>query len=274
MSTRAVGAISALVLMLPVTVCADPPAPRAPRSEAVAALLADIERHLAVDDTRDAISPRSLPPSLTARIIALSRTLEASVHSRIAKTRPSVANALRGRLLRGLASLPVDCRDAVRHGDFSHADLRGAKLAGVNLAERLRALSFSDAYRSRPYLAGENLFTLDWSGIRLRAAHMEKSDLHGANLGQADLRAANWNAANLSRAVLNRANLSDATLVGALLSGARLVGADLRNADLRHADLRGANLTRADLRGTRLIGADLRGAILNDVTRDGEGSGE
>ena len=95
------------------------------------------------------------------------------------------------------------------------ADLRGAKLRGVDLSEA-------------------NL-----SGADLRGAKLRGVDLSEANLSEADLRGADLSGANLREAKLRIADLSGANLRGVDLSEANLSGANLRGADLRGASLRG-----------------------------------
>ena len=106
--------------------------------------------------------------------------------------------------------LNADCEGwETMKADFSHCDLSGAYLRGVNL---------SDAYLSDADLSGAYLRDADLSG-----AYLIYADLGGAYLCGAYLRDANLIGVNLSGADLSGADLSDADLSGANLSGAKEV---------------------------------------------------
>ena len=163
--------------------------------------------------------------------------------------------------------------EEIRKGDFSHANLRGARIAGEDLLPRMEGKTFSQVYESREYLEGEGLFSAVLRGVKLRGADLTGADLHRVDLSRAvleqavllrsDLRGAVLNQADLQRADLEGADLREAGLFRANLSGACLRTARLEGARLRESSLRGADLRGARVRGADLQGADLEGAIVD-----------
>ena len=153
---------------------------------------------------------------------------------------PKLTPRQRGQLLQSVLTLRVNISEAVQSVSFSDADLRGARLAGKSLAERLEGKNFVESYADREYQSGVGVTTADLSGVDLRRSMMDGVDLHGADLSGARLVATSLRHANLQGTILN--------------------GADLRSADLRGADLRGAYLTNAKLDGVQIVGAKLDGA--------------
>lgn len=127
----------------------------------------------------------------------------------------------------------------------------------------------------RANLEGRGLAGMNFPGIVLRAASLDRVDLKEAVLPGGDFSHASMERADLSAAILENAQLirvmlSGATLIGTVLTGANLNGADLSGADLSNADLswtnlRDANLLGADLSGANLNGADLSGADMTQA---------
>ena len=179
----------------------------------------------------------------------------------------------RGRWLLLLLESSRDMSEEIRRGDFSHANLRGARIAGEDLLSRMEGKTFSQVYQSREYLEGEGLFSAVLRGVRLYGADLTGADLHRVDLSRAvleqavllgsDLRGAVLNEADLQRADLEGADLRKAGLFRANLSGACLRRARLEGARLRESSLRGADLRGARVRGADLQGADLEGAIVD-----------
>jgi uncharacterized protein YjbI with pentapeptide repeats len=112
------------------------------------------------------------------------------------------------------------------------------------------------------------------SGINLRFAKFDISDLTGCNLSGADLTESELGGvcmddANLSRANLTGANLYRTHLHCADLSYANLSGVEtycgMIGANLTGAILRNANLEKSVMRNTNLTSADLTNAILGSI---------
>jgi uncharacterized protein YjbI with pentapeptide repeats len=179
----------------------------------------------------------------------------------------------RGRRLLLLLESSQNMSEEIRKGDFSHANLRGARIAGEDLLSRMEGRTFSQVYQSREYLEGEGLFSAVLRGVRLYGADLTGADLHRVDLSRAvleqavllgsDLRGAVLNQADLQRADLAEADLRKAGLFRANLSSASLRRARLEGARLRESSLRGADLRGARVRGADLQGADLEGAIVD-----------
>ena len=150
------------------------------------------------------------------------------------KTRPDVQ----------AAAWVIGRRDA--ESDKRQIDLTGAILAhaildGAYLTTRRPQVTPGPGGR-QAWFAGA-----DFTGAKLKWAHLDHADLTGAHLNGAYLD----NGTHLHRAILDHADLTGAHLNGVDLTGADLTGADLNGADLTGADLTGADLTGADLRGAR-----------------------
>ncbi len=179
----------------------------------------------------------------------------------------------RGRRLLLLLESSGDMSEEIRKGDFSHADLRGARIAGEDLLSRMEGKTFSQVYQSREYLEGKGLFSAVLRGVSLHGADLSGADLHRVDLSRAvleqavllrsDLRGAVLNQADLQRADLEGADLREASLFRANLSGACLRTARLESARLRESSLRGADLRGARVWGADLQGVDLEGAIVD-----------
>ncbi|HVS72488.1 MAG TPA: pentapeptide repeat-containing protein [Phycisphaerae bacterium] len=157
------------------------------------------------------------------------------------------------------------------HGDFRHALLKGANLAGATLSH----VNFDHAILSGACLEKANLSGTCFHNASLVGASLEAALLEGASFAGADLtgcKGANcdWRGANLDAAILAGAGLRrcnfeamaigepcfmGAELKGALFTGSEIGGGDFSDANLRNAGLADIRWPEADLRG-----ADLRGA--------------
>lgn len=120
----------------------------------------------------------------------------------------------------------------LRGADLCEANLRGAKLSGVDLR-----------------------------GATLLLANLRETELIGSRLQGADL-----SSADLRDAVL------PAELFGSPsgLQGAKLVNANLRGTELTRSELQGADLSSAYLQGAKLSNANLQGAYLHNARFDSE----
>ncbi|CAM5656338.1 hypothetical protein GCM10010329_11850 [Streptomyces spiroverticillatus] len=99
----------------------------------------------------------------------------------------------------------------------SHADLRGARLAGEDLSHRdFSGVDLTGADLTDATLVGANLTRADLTDARLTGARLDRADLTGANLTGADL----------SRARLTRARIADVTLTGSRWIRAALIDAE------------------------------------------------
>jgi uncharacterized protein YjbI with pentapeptide repeats len=167
-----------------------------------------------------------------------------------------------------------------RHGHAAtglHTDLKGAKLDGLNLANRrLNGINFTGAS-----LVGATLFGSNLSQARLYGVDLRRSDLRNANMTGADLRGALLNRANLSYARLDKADMRAASMLktgpdGLLIvdqlesfngkRGASRVGVDFTNCSMKGVSFGGAQLQGADFSGALLEDAVFRGAKLIDTT--------
>ncbi|MCX5201850.1 TIR domain-containing protein [Streptomyces sp. NBC_00237] len=100
----------------------------------------------------------------------------------------------------------------------SHADLRGARLAGEDLSHRdFSGVDLTGADLTGATLVGVNLTRADLTGARLTGARLDRADLTGADLTRADL----------SRARLTRARIADVRLSGSRWVRAALIDAEL-----------------------------------------------
>ena len=159
--------------------------------------------------------------------------------------------------------------------DFSHADLRGAKLYGI-----------------------------DFSGANFHRANLSEADLEWSLFYKADLSYTHLNDANLSESCLNEADLSWTTcthaemirtkLIGvdftrAMFIGCNLIGADLsgsnhhlasfyacelddtdfRNGKFSNTRLANSNLTKANFKDTNVSNVDFEGCILIETQFEG-----
>ena len=156
----------------------------------------------------------------------------------------------------------------ISHRDFYGADLRSARLAGVNgQGANLDEALLGSADLSGAQLADAILTDADMRAAVLQGAQLQRANLEDALLGLADLTGADLSdarleGADLRGAVLNGANLQRANLEGAVLTMADLTGANLTEANLTGTDLRAAILTGANLCGAKLDGAKLDGTRL------------
>lgn len=112
------------------------------------------------------------------------------------------------------------------------ADLRGAKLGGVDL----QGASLRGAKLDRAILTGALLY-----GAHLEGAFLQQADLRATRLVGTFLLGAHLKQARLQGAYLNGVNLSRADLTGACLEKAYLNGANLNGATLYEAYLFNAN---------------------------------
>jgi hypothetical protein len=97
-----------------------------------------------------------------------------------------------------------------------------------------------------------DLHGIDLSGINLVGDDFAHADLTGANLSNVS-----FEGLNFTRAVLTGANLERARLTGVDFTGANLDGANLSHAVITGVDLAGASLKGADTDGLHLIGSTL-----------------
>ena len=118
-------------------------------------------------------------------------------------------------------------------------------------------------------LSGANLRGAQLEGADLRGAQLEEAKLFRARLTEANLSGAQLKGAKLGQAWLERANLSRAKLEGVDLNDAELERANLYQAQLTEADLRGAWLVRVNLSGARLDGVNLRDIVLGNKHHTG-----
>ncbi len=142
------------------------------------------------------------------------------------------------------ASLADLVEKAVRsQADLSHADLRGATLAGRDL---------SGARLMQADLSGANLVRTDLTAASLRGARVVSANLFGAVLKKANLAGANLEDSDMRNVNAVWAFMPNATLSEANLSGANLSGANLSGANLFETILAGANLSGAYMAGASL----------------------
>lgn len=134
------------------------------------------------------------------------------------------------------------------NADLRRADLRRAHLGGASLKNG----DLTDAMISQAYLGSSN-----FDGAVLTRAFLGSSDLIEASLVRATLMKTSLTEARLFCTKLTNANLTNANLVGAMLHRADLSSTNLTNASLAGADLKYASLARADLSGALLIGTSL-----------------
>ena len=127
--------------------------------------------------------------------------------------------------------------------ELHHADLSGAYLPSVNLAQA-------------------NL-----GGANIRGAYLEGANLSGAYLQSAELNRTNLIHANLTRAQVLSADLSGVIAQSANFSGANLGGANLSDAEMRWANMSESNIGIANLSNTALEGVNLSGAVFGKGTR-------
>lgn len=209
--------------------------------------------------------------------------------------------------------------------DLSGADLRGASfvgaiLIGTNfrgaLTDETSLIPGIDTSTLRQQalrteqeidLSGQDLRSMNFSGMDFRHVSLVDADLRGSNLSGADLRGCDLSGADLSRADLTGADLAGCTLSGASFRQAILSGADLKSVtavsvDFDHAQMLGtimdpsdgwdfhargaitdaattipqvdglvridSRLSDLDLSDANLTGLDLRGAVLDGVVLD------
>jgi uncharacterized protein YjbI with pentapeptide repeats len=89
-----------------------------------------------------------------------------------------------------------------------------------------------------------DLVGVNWEGVILTHAWLERASLVRINLNHAFLWASDFSGADLREANLSSADLRRTKFVGADLRGANLSGANCDKADFRGADLTGAKLKR------------------------------
>ncbi|MEU9448737.1 pentapeptide repeat-containing protein [Streptomyces sp. NPDC048277] len=169
-------------------------------------------------------SARQVCGALTVTVLlAASGPAQAAVPEQARALRSSACAAHSGKQLAGKHLTQADLDS---DHTFRCADLRGAHLAGLSLAQG------------------------DFTGADLSGA-----DLHQANLIQTELDGATLAKADLTHADLTQASASHADLSGANLTGADLTQADLTGARLDGAALSGARFTQAELGGVTFEGA-------------------
>lgn len=139
-----------------------------------------------------------------------------------------------------------------RNADFSRANLKGARLLGIDLSEAtLHDSNLEAADLSYAILVGTDFLN----------AHLEKANLTGGiNALGVSFLLAQLEGADLSWARLQYADLSNAQLQGTILKHANLQSASLRDSDASMATLQLAQLYGADLTGLKTVATDMRGA--------------
>jgi uncharacterized protein YjbI with pentapeptide repeats len=191
--------------------------------------------------------------------------------------------------------LPADAEQLRRRyeegqRDFSHVQLNGAVLAGIDLTEicldnaSLGKANLEETSLIEASLKSARLTRANLCGAKLWAACLDQANLRGADLSNASLVSASLRSADLRDAVLIEANLSGVNAIRSNLIGAHLVAADagganfmganfagalLMEADFANAKLWQANLCDADLRNARFPGASLIGARLDRADLSG-----
>ncbi|MGW7414268.1 WD40 domain-containing protein [Streptomyces sp. NPDC054863] len=116
-----------------------------------------------------------------------------------------------------------------------HGGSDAARANAVRISNRLKVPSHADLRGAR--LAGEDLSHRDFSGVDLTGADLTDATLVGANLSRADLTDATLVGARLDRADLTGADLTRADLARARLTRARLEGATLTGSNWPRAAL-------------------------------------
>jgi uncharacterized protein YjbI with pentapeptide repeats len=160
--------------------------------------------------------------------------------------------------------------DLSRPVHLEAANLRGARLAGVNLAEaHMERADLGGADLTDAYLIGAHLQRARLVGARLDGADLEQAWLTEARLIGASLDGASLMYAHLQKALVRPRCAQRAEFDEACLDEARLHGGDLRGARFTHNRMQGAVLNDADLRGTVFIECDLRGAEARFASVDG-----
>jgi uncharacterized protein YjbI with pentapeptide repeats len=145
------------------------------------------------------------------------------------------------------------------HAKLRNADLRRAKIQGVNLTQ-------AD-------LSGAMMQGVDLTGADLSGAHMIRADLTGARLKHAQMSFVEAIDATFRAADLWAVSLYNAHLLRADFREARLETADMQRvgaheAQFERAKMHRVNLREARLNGARLDNVDLRSAILQYATLD------
>lgn len=129
-----------------------------------------------------------------------------------------------------------------------------------------------DARRNRDIVQflDKSQLSIDFAGIDLEGADLERirlinKDFNGATLRDANLRGAVLFSSVFKNAKLEGADLEDAFLASVDLQGAKLQGAKLKGAFLQKTNLMDANLMGADVDDEQLLGANLsNGTIMRD----------
>lgn len=199
-------------------------------------------------------SADTLSPELTARIVALSHSLQphASLGIDSNTTPDQWLSPERGQFLLALLNMPVD---------------------PISLEKIKQRCSFAGADLNKADLSGFNLSGIDLRRANLREARLRETDLSNANLRGADCTNSSWQKANLRKidlrsANLNWAKLTEAKMHGADLRGAKLVGAQFRKSDCLAIRLRWSDLSGALLCDANLKRADFLGAVLEKTNFD------
>jgi len=164
--------------------------------------------------------------------------------------------------------------------DFSHVDLAGANLSGMNFRDinltgaNLTEANLSWATLNNGILTGACLERADLHSINLNRANLDQAILTRTKLTKADLRLATLQGAELNWADLQEADLSGANLLEGKLeqvnfAQAKLNGANLANCDLMEANLSCSSLISANLKGVNLREGNLEEANLRDADLEG-----
>jgi uncharacterized protein YjbI with pentapeptide repeats len=155
--------------------------------------------------------------------------------------------------LAGAALTRADLSGPMREADLSGAELRGARLNGIDFDGA--ALAGADLERAQ--FDGAKLIAAFAPRLTMREASVNGSLLRASDLDQADFDRAALGDTTLAASSLRRATFSDATfdhvdLGYARLSGARLDGVEAESPDRRHGP---SSLFLADLRNATLAGS-------------------
>jgi uncharacterized protein YjbI with pentapeptide repeats len=126
---------------------------------------------------------------------------------------------------------------------------------------------------------GYEFTSVDWSGLNLQGAKLNRGNfrnarMHMVDLTDVDARGADFSDTGLRFAKLERSSMANANLSGSFApflnaEGATFDNADFTRANLFGSDLRGVSFRNATLVGASLAFADLRGAVFDDADLTG-----
>ncbi|MEM1185371.1 MAG: DUF2169 domain-containing protein [Planctomycetota bacterium] len=141
--------------------------------------------------------------------------------------------------------------EPMHNRDLGHVDLRGAKLAGIDLTGSL--------------MEETDLAEADLTGAVLRECTLIRCRMTGATLRGADLSGLTPVECDLSGADLTEANLDKIMLPEAKLARSSLARASLNEAILAQSDLNHSDFAGCRAEGVILFGSDLTAAVFDDA---------